>query len=121
MKQRQRIVVMNDQRIVQVEQAGDWTTQKVDRAGSLKPGIYNLHIAQQAQREKTYAGVIVHADGSHIYQQIGKVIVMHARSAFDDLPEVGSEKVVTYGAQGKATTTVQPPTSKRGRQRSFSG
>ena len=36
---KQRLLVMNGQRIVQAEQGGAWTNEKVDKAGALKPGM----------------------------------------------------------------------------------
>ena len=45
---KQRLLVMNGQKIVQSEQAGAWINQKVDKAGALNPGIYNLYMAQVA-------------------------------------------------------------------------
>ena len=39
---KQRLLVMNGQRIVQTDQCRAWANQKVDKAGALKPGIsYN--------------------------------------------------------------------------------
>lgn len=69
---KQRLLVMNGQRIVQTEQEGAWANQKVDKAGALKPGIYNLYMAQQADKKQTHDGVIVHADNNQVYQQVGK-------------------------------------------------
>ena len=43
---KERLLVMNGQRIVQAEKDGAWTNQKVDKAGALKPGIYNLYTAR---------------------------------------------------------------------------
>ncbi|WP_232422343.1 KfrB domain-containing protein [Methylosarcina fibrata] len=54
------------QRTLQNEQDGAWTNQKVDKAGALKPGIYNLYLAEQADKTKRYDGVIVHVDSNHI-------------------------------------------------------
>ena len=56
---KERLLVMNGQRIVQAEKDGAWTNQKVDKAGALKPGIYNLYTAQAADKKQTHAGVIV--------------------------------------------------------------
>ena len=50
---KQRLLVMNGQRIVQAEQEGAWANQKVDKAGALKPGMYNLYMAQQADKKQT--------------------------------------------------------------------
>ena len=69
---KQRVLVMNGQRLLQNEQGGQWATSKVDKAGAIKPGIYDIYLAGNADKAKTYAGVIVHADGASVYQQVGK-------------------------------------------------
>lgn len=108
---------MNGQRIVQSEQGGAWTNQKVDKAGELKPGIYNLYMAQQADKTQRHEGVIVHADNNSVYQQVGKQFVMHSRSDFDKVPEIGSAKSISYDAQGKANVSAEAVKLSRGRSR----
>lgn len=56
---KQRIVVMNGQRIVQSEQGKDWIITKVRKAGHTQPGVYNISTAVQASRDKTYEGVVL--------------------------------------------------------------
>ena len=112
---KQRLLVMNGQRIVQADKEGAWTNQKVDKAGALKPGIYNLYMAQAADKKQTHDGVIVHADASYVFQQIGKNFVMHSRADFDKVPEVGSEKHIGYNDQGKAAVAAAAPKLTRGR------
>ncbi len=112
---KERLLVMNGQRIVQAEQDGAWTNQKVDKAGALKPGIYNLYMAQAADKQQTHAGVIVHADATHVYQQTGKHYVRHARADFDKVPEIGSAKSISYNAQGQAAVAAEAPKLTRGR------
>lgn len=112
---KERLLVMNGQRIVQAEKDGAWTNQKVDKAGALKPGIYNLYMAQAADKQQTHAGVIVHADATHVYQQIGKHYVRHARADFDKVPEIGSAKRISYNAQGQAAVAAEAPKLTRGR------
>lgn len=113
---KQRLLVMNGQRIVQTDQGGAWANQKVDKAGALKPGIYNLYMAKEAEKLKRHDGVIVHADNNKIYQQTDKNFVMHSRSDFDIVPEVGSAKSISYDAQGKAIVA-QAVKLSRGRSR----
>ncbi|MEX3581622.1 MAG: IncP plasmid survival protein KfrB [Burkholderia sp.] len=92
-----RVLVMNGQRIVQNEQTpGTWQNEHVDKAGQLKPGIYNIYSAAAADKGKAHEGVIVHADKQGIYQQIGKQFVRHDRSNFDKVPEIGSAKSIAY-------------------------
>ncbi len=114
---KQRLLVMNGQRIVQSEQGGAWTNQKVDKAGELKPGIYNLYMAQQADKPQRQEGVIVHADSSSVFQQVGKQFVMHSRSDFDKVPDIGSAKSISYDAQGKANVSAEAVKLSRGRSR----
>lgn len=114
---KQRLLVMNGQRIVQSEQGGAWANQKVDKAGELKPGIYNLYMAQRADKSQRHEGVIVHADSNSVFQQVGKQFVMHSRSDFDKVPDIGSAKSISYDAQGKANVGVEAVKLSRGRSR----
>lgn len=114
---KERLLVMNGQRIIQAEKDGAWTNLKVDKAGALKPGIYNLYMAQAASKKQTHDGVIVYADNNNVYQQIGKNFVTHSRSDFDKVPEIGSAKSISYNAQGKATVAAEAPKLTRGRSR----
>jgi len=114
---KQRLLVMNGQCIVQVEKEGGWVTQAVDKAGVLKPGVYNLYMAQQSDKKQSYDGVIVHADNSKVYQQVGKSFFMHDRSDFDKIPEIGGAKSISYSAQGKVVIAAEAPKIVRGRSR----
>ena len=112
---KQRLLVMNGQRLVQSEQGGQWNTDKVEKAGLIKPGIYNIHLSAQADKAKTEDGVILHTDRDHVYQQVGKNFVKHDRSDFDKVPEIGSAKSISYNAQGKAAVAAEAPKLTRGR------
>lgn len=114
---KQRLLVMNGQRIVQTEQGGAWTNEKVDKAGALKPGIYNLYMAKEADKGQKHDGMIVHSDSGSVYQQIGKNFVMHDRQNFDKVPEVGASKSISYDAQGKAVVAAEAAKLSRGRSR----
>ncbi|MFC3658459.1 KfrB domain-containing protein, partial [Xanthomonas hyacinthi] len=87
---KQRLLVMNGQRLVQSEQGGRWATDKVEKAGTIKPGIYNIHLSTKADKSQSHDGVIVHADKDHVYQQVGKHFVQHDRANFDKVPEIGA-------------------------------
>ncbi len=93
---KQRLLVMNGQRLVQSEQGGQWATDKVEKAGLVKPGIYNIHLSTQVDKSQTYDGVIVHADKTHVFQQVGKQYVRHDRIDFSKVPEVGSNSSIKY-------------------------
>jgi hypothetical protein len=101
---KQRLLVMNGQRLVQSEQAGQWSTVKVERAGTIKPGIYHIHLAVNPDKSKAYDGIILHADQGFIYQLVGKVLVKHCLPDFDKVPEIASSTRVKY-ENGKAVVS----------------
>jgi cell filamentation protein len=98
---KQRLLVMNGQRILQTEQGGQWKTEKVEKANTVKPGIYHIHLATQADKASNHAGVILHVDRAHVYQQVGKNFVLHDLDAFTKVPEIGANASVKY-EDGKA-------------------
>lgn len=93
---KQRLLVMNGQRLVQSEQEGQWNTDKVEKAGLIKPGIYNIHLSAQADKTKTEEGVILYVDQANVYQQVGKYFVKHDKEDFDKVPEIGSISSIKY-------------------------
>jgi KfrB protein len=100
-----RLLVMNGQRIIQREEDGKWQNHKVEKAGALKPGIYNVYLATPAEKRKTYEGVIVHAEDGAVYQQVSRGFVMHARDDLDTAPVIGGAYRIEHGAN-KATVAV---------------
>ena len=101
---KQRLLVMNGQRIVQSEQGGQWKTDKVEKANAVKPGIYHIHLATQADKSKSHDGVILHIDRESVYQQVGKNFIAHALGDFMKVPDVGANASVKYEA-GKAVVS----------------
>ena len=110
---KQRLLVMNGQKIVQHEQEGRWLNDKVEKAGLVKPGIYNLYLASQADKTRTLDGLILHVDRDHVFQQVGKAVVKHDRVDFVKAPEIGSHSSITYD-QGKAMVSVASHALSRG-------
>jgi len=110
---KQRLLVMNGQRIVQTDQNGSWANQKVDKAGSLKPGIYNLYMAKKVDKSQRNDGVIAHIDNDKIYQKVGKNFTTHSKSDFDIVPDIGSAKSISYSSKGKALVSNGLLNSKR--------
>ena len=111
---KQRLLVMNGQRIVQQENESTWTNTKVDKAGDVRPGIYALSTAKPADKRKETVGVILHVDNDYVYQEEGRSIVAHDAKAFDTVnqPQPGTMKAVKYD-QGKAIA--QPASLQQGR------
>lgn len=93
---KQRLLVMNGQRLVQSEQEGKWKTDKVEKAGAVKPGIYHIHLAIQADKSRSHDGAILHSDRDSIYQRVGKGFVKHDLADFNMVPEIGTNVSVKY-------------------------
>ena len=110
---KQRLLVMNGQKIVQHEQEGRWQNDKVEKAGLVKPGIYNLYLASQADKTKTHDGVILHVDRDSVFQQVGKSIIKHDRVDFVKAPAIGSHSSITYD-QGNAVVSAASHALSRG-------
>lgn len=116
---KQRLLVMNGQKLVQDEKApGKWETVGVEKAGALKPAIYNIYQSRQADKTAAHNGVIVHANKESVYQQNGREFVQHKRSDFDKVPEIGSAKTITYSAEtGRAKVDTPTQSQSRGVKR----
>lgn len=124
---KERLLVMNGRKIVQAEQGQEWiTTGKVDKAGQLKPAIYNLHAAVPAA-EGTTQGTLVHVveakrdkpesqvEPARLYLQVGRGFVVYeaqTASIFGKLPEVGSSVSVEY-EKGAVKVTAADQAQKR--------
>lgn len=103
---KQRLIVMNGQRLLENEvSAGKWVNEKVEKAHGVKPGIYNLYSAMNADKAKEYPGIILHTDKSSVYQQVAGRIVSHNRADFDKTPDVGQTKSISYDKTGKTVVT----------------
>lgn len=119
---KQRLVVMNGQRIVQKTLPGTEsfeaaTNDVMGKANGLKPGVYNLYSSLQADKQQSYSGQLIHADKESVYQKAGMNIIKHNREDFDKVPEIGSVLSVSYNAQGKAETAAAVLVQGRGLKR----
>ncbi|MBA4143575.1 MAG: conjugal transfer protein TraO [Nitrosospira sp.] len=104
---KQRILVMNGQRLVQEQKGGEWVTQKVGKAGRLKPGIYHAYLAKDSDQALQHTGVVFHADDRYVYQQEVQGITRHPLSAFGSIPEYGRPVCITY-EEGRALAVDVP-------------
>ena len=101
---KQRILVMNGQRLVQTEQEGQWNTINVEKAGNFKAGIYNLYRATDADKKQESIGMILHTDKDYVYQQKGREVLRHDRKDFTIVPVYGAIKSISYDEQSRAIT-----------------
>jgi cell filamentation protein len=93
---KQRLLVMNGQKLLQTERAGEWQVDKVEKAGVIRPGIYNLYLATPADPAGVHVGVVLHADTEFVYQQVGKTFVRHDLTRFEQAPAPGSHVSIRY-------------------------
>jgi len=113
---KERLLVMNGQRVLQHEADGQWQIDRVDKAGGLKPGIYNLYLATPVDKTHVYEGVILYVDKDAVYQHDGKRLVRHDRESFEKLPEAGSSPSIKY-EQGKVVASAATLKLRRGLSR----
>ena len=91
-----RILVMNGQRLVQIEHGTEWTTERMETANGVKPGIYNIHSAATVDKTKSHSGPVIFTDKEHIYQKVSNTLVKHRIEDFEKLPEIGDNTIVKY-------------------------
>ena len=101
---KQRLLVMNGQRLLQSETAGQWVTSSVAKAGHIRPGIYNLFSARAADTSRKTEGPILHADDDKVYQLAAGAVVAHARSMFQEEPQPGKALTIAYEGDAIATS-----------------
>jgi len=110
-----RMIVMNGQRIIQAMINNEWETtgtiKKVEEG--IKPGIYNIYLAQKPEDKKQYEGRILYIDKENevFYQQAGKDFIVHQLNAINGKPVAGKDIVVEY--DGEKAHLTQVDTLKR--------
>ena len=103
---KQRLLVMNGQKLLQSEQGGEWVTNKVEKAGMIKAGIYSLYLASKPDKMKNYVGVVIHSDREVLYQQVGKSFVRHDLKDFERIPDLGTTIKIAYDGSKALLTQV---------------
>lgn len=122
---RERLVISNGSRRIERNHGdAEWVANKVEAAGNLKPGVYNLYEAKAADKtvKASYSGPIVHVSRESVYQQTATSnLVRHARHNFEAVPEVGRSVDIAYKAgraiqldAGQAGVTSNPYSIGRG-------
>lgn len=91
-----RIIVMNGHRLVESHHGGRWRTDKVDKANGLTPYIYNLFMAEPADKTQQYDGVVLYADRQFVYQTFKKGYVCHDAADFQLAPTYGERVRIAY-------------------------
>jgi hypothetical protein len=95
--EKKRLVIMNRHCITQIiGENGKWRDAKIEKAFERPPGIFNLHAALPADPAQVHDGVILYVDQDHVYQEVGKSIVMHKVGSFDRAPSLGVVSTLRY-------------------------
>jgi hypothetical protein len=93
---KQRILVMNGQRLIENQVDGKWKTIKVTKAESLKGGIYNIFMAKNANKNEKNEGILVHATSSEFYIKTAFGFVKYENLEGIKLPQIGSHIIVDF-------------------------
>ncbi len=88
---KKRLLVMNGQKLSQNDSSGEWKTDNVSKALGIKPGIYNLYNAVNADISKDNIGEVIHIDKKEnvLYQKNGLQYIKHDLSCFEQTPKTG--------------------------------
>ena len=101
--QKLRMIVMNGQKIIQALVNNEWETtgtiKKVEEG--IKPGIYNIYLAQKPEDKKQYEGKILYVDKENevFYQQTGKDFIVHQLNLVSGKPVAGKDVATEYDGE----------------------
>lgn len=103
---KQRLLVMNGQRILQSYSDNEWKTAGLIKKAEegINPGIYNLYLAKTAETSnKVYEGLILFIDKQEgiVYQQVNKDFISHKLESFSSLLSIGKNVSIQYDDQEK--------------------
>lgn len=89
---------MNGQKLAQNDSTGDWKTEKVTKAEGVKPGIYNLYNAVDANKSNDNIGEVIHVDkkDNALYQKNESQYIKHDLNCFEQIPETGRMINIKY-------------------------
>lgn len=100
---KQRIIVMNGQKILQTLVNDVWeTTGTIKKAEEgIKPGIYNIYLAKTPSVKNQYEGKILYIDkdSAVFYQQVNKGFIVHKLNAVDGKPVAGRDVAIKYDGE----------------------
>ena len=106
---------MNGQKLAQNEINGEWKTEKVTKAQGIKPGIYNLYTAIDADKTNDNIGEVIHIDkkDNALYQKSDTQYIKHDLACFDQIPEIGSLMNIQYEDNKTNTAEVEKKLNKK--------
>ena len=114
---KQRIIVMNGQKIIQIQVNDVWeTTGTIKKAEEgIKPGIYNIYLAKTPSDNNQYEGKILYIDKENavFYQQVKKDFIMHKLNAVDGKLVAGKDVAIKYEGEKAKLNQVDMLKKKR--------
>ena len=114
---KQRMIVMNGQKILQVQVNDVWeTTGTIKKAEEgIKPGIYNIYLAKAPGDNNQYEGKILYIDKENavFFQQVKKAYILHQLNAMDGKPVAGKDALIKYDGEKAKLTQVDALKKKR--------
>ena len=115
--QKQRIIVMNGQKILQTQNNNEWeTTGAIKKAEEgIRPGVYNIYLAKEPSDKNQYEGTIllIDKDNGVFYQQSNKDFIVHQLKAVDGKLVAGKDVVVSYDGEKAHLTQTDALRKKR--------
>ena len=115
--QKQRIIVMNGQKILQTQNNNEWeTTGAIKKAEEgIRPGVYNIYLAKEPSDKNEYEGKILLVDKENgvFYQQTKKDFIVHQLKAVDVKPVAGKDVVVRYDGEKAVLSQMDALKNKR--------
>ena len=106
---------MNGQKLTQNDSTGEWKTVNVSKAIGIKPGIYNLYNAVDADPSKDNIGEGIHIDKQEnvLYQKNVLQYIKLDLSLFDQIPETGLMINIKYENNKTSTSEVSKTLSQK--------
>jgi len=92
---KERIIVLNGTVILQFEQDYEWKNKKVFKAGNIKPGLYDLYLAKEPNKNSILKGKILFRDKEFTYQTTDLGLIKYKNSSLTFKVEL----YVTYSLQ----------------------
>lgn len=87
---KQRILVLNGQRLLENFENDEWKTIKTYKFNSLPGGVYNIFAARDGEKEKNSEGLLVHASENEFYLKSAFGMLKYEINEYLKLPGIGS-------------------------------
>lgn len=93
---KQRILVLNGQRLIERWEDEEWKTTKVAKAEELKGGVYNIFTARDGNKNQVTQGILVHATKDEIFLKGNYGFMKFDITEDTKIPAIGSHVNLSY-------------------------